>query len=189
LRLVDDRRRWLALAVLAATSAVAAPLHAQAGEDVTNVLDQAIREAGAPALEALVVHSRDEALASGVEPVPDEVRRQLAGFVTEDILNAARFRVAGGDEVSLQFNAMQYGDALAITLDYVIVFKNEEARHDIGNWVHELTHVAQYRRWGIRDFAARYLEDADAVEDEAYDAEKSYAAWAEKGAPLSPGAD
>jgi hypothetical protein len=168
--------RWLVLAAVA-TASYAAPLHAPGEEDAASAVDEAIVQAGAPLFQALILHSRDEALASGVEPIPDDIRRKLAGFVAEGILNAARFRVQGGDELSLQFNAMHYGDTLAITLDHVIVFKeSDNALHDVSMWVHELTHVEQYQRWGIRGFAVRYLRDADGVEAEAYEAEKKYAA-------------
>ncbi len=180
---MNDLSQWLVLAAMAAAMATT-PLSASAQE-----IDESVVQAGAPVLEALIVHSRDEALASGVEPVPAEIRAKLAGFVSEDVLNAARFRVQGGDALSLQFNAMQYGDTLAMTLDYVIVFKrSDEALHDTSTWVHELTHVEQYQRWGVRDFAVRYLRDADGVEAEAYEAQKRYAAWAEKAVdpPVSP---
>lgn len=171
--------QWLVLVAIAAASD-ATLLQASDEEDATSVVDEAIVQAGAPVLQASIVHSRDEALANGVEPIPTEIRQKLAGFMSEGVLNAARFRVQGGDELSLQFNAMRYGDTLAITLDYVIVFKeSDDALHDISTWVHELTHIEQYQRWGIGGFAVRYLRDADGVEQEAYESERSYAAWAE----------
>ena len=176
--LMNALSQWLVLAAIAVASD-ATLLPASADEDAMNVVDEAIVQAGAPVLQASIIHSRDEALANGVEPIPNEIRQKLAGFISEGVLNAARFRVQGGDELSLQFNAMHYGDTLAITLDYVIVFKErDDALHDISTWVHELTHIDQYQRWGIRGFAIRYLKDADGVEREAREAERSYAAWA-----------
>ena len=180
---MNDLSQWRVLAAMATAMATTSlPASAQA-------IDESVVQAGAPVLEAFIVHSRAEALASGVEPVPAEIRGKLAGFISDDVLNAARFRVQGGDALSLQFNAMRYGDTLAMTLDYVIVFKrSDEALHDTSSWVHELIHVEQYQRWGVRDFAVRYLRDADGVEAEAYEAQKRYAAWAEKAAdpPVSP---
>jgi hypothetical protein len=177
---MKHRRRWLVLTAIAAACCMR-PLHAAGEQDMMSVADEAIVQAGAPALEALIVHSRDEALKSGVAAIPSEIRRQLTGFIPEGVLDAARFRVQGGDELSLQFNAIEYGDTLAITLDYVIVFKESgDALHDASLWVHELMHVEQYQRWGIHEFAVRYLRDADAVEEEAYEAEKRYAARPEK---------
>lgn len=172
--------QWLVLAAIAVASN-ATPLQASDEMDATSMVDEAIVQAGAPVLQALIAHSRDEALANGVEPIPADIRQKLAGFISEGVLNAARYRVQGGDDLSLQFNAMQYGDTLAMTLDYVIVFKeSDDALHHVSTWVHELTHIEQYQRWGIADFAVRYLRDANGVEGEAYDAESSYAAWADK---------
>ena len=67
----------------------------------------------------------------------------------------------------------------AITLDYVIVFKDlNDALYNPTLWAHELTHVGQYQSWGIHDFAIRYLRDYQSVESEAYNAETRYVAWA-----------
>jgi hypothetical protein len=175
------------LLVLAAMAATGDTTRLQASDEMnaTSAVDEAIAQAGTPVLQALIVHSRDEALANGVEPIPTEIRQQLAGFISESVLSAARFRVKGGDELSLQFNAINYGDTRAITLDYLIVFKrSDDVLHDISTWVHELTHVEQYQRWGIRGFAVRYLRDAAGVEREAHEAESSYTAWTEKAAGL-----
>lgn len=170
--------KWLVLAAIAAAGD-ATSLQAAGELDPTGMVDDAIVQAGAPVLQALIAHSRDEALASGVEPIPTEIRQKLAGFISESVLNAAKFRVQGGDELSLQFNAMQYGDTLAMTLDYVIVFKDgDDALHHVSTWVHELTHIEQYQRWGIADFAVRYLRNTEGVEGEAFEAETRYAAWA-----------
>ena len=174
--------QWLVLAAIVATGQTTV-LEASDEKDATSMVDEAIVQAGTPVLQALIVHSRDEALANGVEPIPTEIRQKLAGFISEGVLSAARFRVQGGDELSLQFNAIHYGDTRAITLDYVIIFKrSDDVLHDISTWVHELTHIEQYQRWGIRGFAVRYLRDAAGVEREASEAETSYTAWAEKAA-------
>lgn len=100
------------------------------------------------------------------------------GFVSEHILNIARYRVRGGGDLSLQVNAIRYGEAQAITLDYVIVFKDEnDALYNPTLWAHELTHIEQFQRWGIRDFSIRYLRSHPSVENEAYQAETRYLAW------------
>jgi hypothetical protein len=41
--------------------------------------------------------------------------------------------------------------------------------HDPKLWAHEITHVVQYARWGVDEFAVRYLRDYQAVEKEAWD--------------------
>ncbi|MDV7213348.1 eCIS core domain-containing protein [Azotobacter beijerinckii] len=157
-----------------------------------NAIDETLLQAGVPVLQELIVGSRDEALRSGVRPMPPDIRRQLAGFLPERVLAAARYRVQGGEDLTLQSNLIRYGDAQAITLDYVIVFESsDDALHNPTLWAHELTHVDQYQRWGIQEFSARYLRDYQAVEREAYEAEPRYAAWAkqQKNRKPAPGGD
>ncbi|WP_349572319.1 eCIS core domain-containing protein [Azotobacter salinestris] len=141
--------------------------------------NETLVQAGAPVLLELIVHSRDEALRNGVEPMPADIRRQLTGFLPERVLEAARYRVQGGDDFTLQWNLIRYGDTQAIALDHVVVFKEaSDALYNPTLWAHELTHVDQYQRWGIPEFAIRYLRNYEAVEREAYEAETRYVAWA-----------
>ena len=59
-----------------------------------------------------------------------------------------------------------------------IVFKElNDALYNPTLWAHELTHVDQYQRCGIHDFAIRYLRNYDSVEREAYEAGTRYMAW------------
>ncbi|MEE4464623.1 DUF4157 domain-containing protein, partial [Azotobacter chroococcum] len=142
-------------------------------------INEALAQTGAPVLQEMIVHSRDEALRNGVQPMPPDIRRQLAGFLPERVLNAARYRVQGGDDFTLQWNLIRYGEAQAIALDHVVIFKEtSDALYNPTLWVHELTHVDQYQRWGIQEFAIRYLRNYEAVEREAYEAETRYVAWA-----------
>jgi len=135
-------------------------------------------EATAPALQKAIESSRDDALSAGVHPIPPTIRQKLEGFVDGEILDVARYRVGGGGELSLQTNTFRLGAAGAITLDYVIVFAHEDdALHNDAGWVHELTHVRQYRDWGVRGFATRYIRSSSSVEQEAYDEEARYLAW------------
>ncbi|MDH3407665.1 MAG: DUF4157 domain-containing protein [Gammaproteobacteria bacterium] len=148
-------------------------------ERTSQVVNDILVQQGAPVLQVLIARSRDDALRAGVLPIPTEIRQHLVGFIPDHVLDAARYRVQGGDDLTLQVNAIRYGDTAAITLDYVIVFKKpEDALHNPKLWAHELTHVGQYQRWGIRDFSIRYLRNFQAVEKEAYEAEKKYTAWA-----------
>ena len=138
-----------------------------------------IVQATAPPLQKAIVSSRDDALAAGVQPIPPAIRQKLQGFVDSRILDVTRYRVGGGGELSLQVNAFRYGAADAITLDYVIVFANEEdaLNNEVG-WVHELTHVRQYQDWGVQGFAIRYIRSHSSVEKEAYNEEARYLAGA-----------
>jgi Domain of unknown function (DUF4157) len=147
-------------------------------EGATRMVNEALVQASAPALIELIARSRDDALRSGVQPVPQFIRQNLTGFISDQILNIARYRVKGGGDLTLQVNAIKYGEVAAITLDYVIIFANDnDAQSNPTLWAHELTHVDQYQRWGIHDFAVRYIRSYSAVESEAYEAETRYAAW------------
>lgn len=147
-------------------------------EGVSNTVNETIVQSTAPLLQDAIARSRDDAISAGVQPIPPAVRQNLQGFVQDRILSVARFRVGGGGDLSLQVNAIRYGEAAAITLDYVIVFANEnDAMYNAVLWTHELAHVRQYQDWGMKDFAIRYVRSYSSVEKEAYDEETRYLAW------------
>jgi hypothetical protein len=147
-------------------------------EGATHLGDEVFVQSNAPILQELIAQSRDDAISSGVVPIPANIRANLHGYIPDNIMNVARYRVGGGGDLSLQSGSIKYNDVAAITLDYVIVFANEgDALYNPTLWVHELKHVEQYQSWGIGDFAKRYIRDSGAVEREAYEAETRYAAW------------
>jgi uncharacterized protein DUF4157 len=117
-----------------------------------------------PLLVRFIESSRDSALEQGVEKIPKAIRASLEGYVPKATLDRVRWRAGGGDLLSQ--SAFFLKDAQAITLDYVIVFNDEnEARKDPTLWAHELRHVMQFEEWGVEGFATRYLTDSIAVED------------------------
>ena len=125
-----------------------------------------------------ITASRQQALAAGTEPVPPLIAEGLAGYFSPGLGQAVRWRGAGTTELSLAGLAFQYGDAAAITLIDVVLFRSDaDARHDLKLWAHELTHVEQYRRWGVDGFVARYVADSGAVEREAYANADRFEAW------------
>lgn len=133
-------------------------------------LDPAVRGSLAPMLARWIAESRDAAVHEGVEPVPQSIRAALAGFVPDEILDRARWRVDGGGVLSLQQTLFRSGYVPAVTLEHVIVFDRErDALEDAALWAHELKHVMQYAEWGLEGFASRYLEDYAAIEAEASD--------------------
>ncbi len=129
--------------------------------------DNGLADVAAALLAEWITASRDMALAEGAAAIPDDVRAALSGYVPESILDQVRWRVGGGDGASLQQGMLRFHNSPAITLDYVIVFKDDGHAADPKLWVHELMHVIQYRRWGISNFAQRYVQDYAAVEAEA----------------------
>lgn len=142
----------------------------QSIEEGLAALTPAVTAAAAPAVAAWIVASRDDAIARGVEPIPASIRREVAGYVPADVLDAVRWCVACGGELSLQKGTLRLGIAPAITLDHVIVFADrKDALGDPALWVHELKHVMQFREWGVDGFAARYVADYAAVERDAWE--------------------
>lgn len=115
-----------------------------------------------------ILASRQQALHEGTAPIPAAIRQRLAGYVPAVDLDAVRWRVGGGDEMSLQRNAILNGPATAITLLDVVVFEDEgDALANAELWAHELHHVGQYRLWGLQEFSRRYVTDHRTVEAEA----------------------
>ncbi|MDR3532031.1 MAG: DUF4157 domain-containing protein [Rhodopila sp.] len=161
-------RRFLLLAGLA----WALPVRAQP-RIAPDLLDYAAR-----ALSRLIVGARQQAIADGVRPIPTTVYRSLLGYFPAALLQKCRFATGSTRALTLPALAFSYGDATAITLGDVVIFKNERvAQTDLKVWAHELTHVMQYQRWGMDGFAERYVRDAAAVEQEAIDNSERFAAW------------
>jgi len=138
-----------------------------------NLLDYA-----GQALAALIDSARRQAIADGVATIPPVIYRSLLGFFPADLLQKVRFAVGSAEPLDLPSLAFSYGDAVAMTLGEIVLFKSERnAKTDAKLWAHELTHVMQYQRWGIGGFADRYVRDSASVEREAIDNAKRFAAW------------
>ena len=145
------------------------------GRQVDRVRLEAQAQAGAPAFVEWLNQSRRSSSRSA-QSIPYEIRQQLQGFYDEDLLNRVRFRVGDAGVFNLANLSIRYGDAEAVTLIDVVVFKNRnDAHYNARLWAHELKHVQQFRDWGTRDFAIRYLRSWNSVENAAYDADRRFA--------------
>ena len=132
----------------------------------------------AEALAALIDNARRQAIADGVRPIPPGVYRSLLGYFPAALLRRCRYASETAPALTLPGLAFSYGDATAITLGDIVLFKNGLiAETDLKVWAHELTHVMQYQRWGIEGFAERYVRDSGAVEREAIENADRFAAW------------
>lgn len=157
-----------------------------ADEAVVTLLLKLAREAGfdttakdaVPALADALAASRQAALAAGSEPIPPAIRRKLDGFFPTPMLARVRYRVGWGDKRPPLAPLFLLPTTKAMTLDEVIVFRDRRSAEDIRIWVHELGHVEQYARWGVEGFAQRYVEDYQAVEDDAWAVFNRYDEWA-----------
>jgi Domain of unknown function (DUF4157) len=129
-------------------------------------------------LARLIDDARQQAIANGVRPIPAVVYRSLLGYFPAALLQRCRFATGGSGALTLPALAFSYGDATAITLGDVVLFKSDRvAETDLKVWAHELTHVMQYQRWGVEGFAERYVRDSAAVEQEAIDNANRFTAW------------
>jgi Domain of unknown function (DUF4157) len=126
--------------------------------------------------------SRRDVVSAGVEPIPAHIREELRGFISDAILDKVRFRAGWGNELALPALSFRFGDAAAITLDEVVMFRSwNDADTNLTLWAHELTHVQQYHNWGIDKFAKRYMKDHGGVEAEAERNAERFAAWYDRG--------
>lgn len=156
--------------LLASPVALAQARQPEAGA-VTRALLADLQRAGedmaSEAMTQWILASRRDALRTGVSPIPRAVRTRLEGHFPAALLDRVRYRVGNGDELGFPTNSVKT-NAVAITLDDVILFRHgADAAGDIRLWAHELVHVQQYERWGVRGFARRYTRDHRAVEAEA----------------------
>jgi len=142
-------------------------------------LDSAAKQA-TPTVVAAISASRKAALDAGTEPIPPAILRRLTGFFPKAMLDTVRYRVGWGDARPQPPLAPLFlvPSTKAMTLGEIVVFRDTTAAADIRIWVHELGHVQQYERWGIEGFARRYVEDFQAVEDDAWAVFDRYDAWA-----------
>ncbi len=170
-------RRLFMLAPLFASLARVFPAHAQ-GPNARGALPPSLRETAAKLLATLIQAARENAIASGVRPVPATIQRALLGFFPDAILRKIRYSAGQAEAITLPGLALTYGHIDAVTLGDVILFRDERAAlADAKLWAHELTHVMQYERWGTEGFATRYLEDFTSLEKEARDNAARFVSW------------
>lgn len=179
-----DKRPIRLLPLLAGLFACAAAAQSGFGDftldpEAIEAMQETAAGLAAPMLQRAIEQSRSDALRAGVQPIPPQIRARLRGYYPEALLDRVRYRVGGGNEQTLQFNVISYGDQAAITLDEVVVFAREaDAQAHDALWAHELWHVKQVQEWGLPEFAQRYARDYRAVEGEAERATAAYVNWA-----------
>lgn len=146
-----------------------------AGRAVDDARLEAMVQAGAPAFQAWLEGSRNTSIA-GAQPIPPQIASMMRGFYDDDLLQRVRFRIGDAGVFNLASLSIRYGDEVAaVTLIDVIVFREANGVNDPVLWAHELQHVRQFRDWGTRDFAIRYLRHWNAVEGEAYARQNEFA--------------
>lgn len=142
----------------------------------------------APALAATIRMTRNRAYSSGVRPMPDDVARALAPYFPAGVLNQVRWRPPMPRPSMSGLLVNWYFREGAVTLQDVVLFSDERLARDPAFWAHELTHVEQYRRYGVDGFARRYVSDWEKLEAEARSRAAKVRARLRARPPASPGA-
>jgi hypothetical protein len=135
-------------------------------------LPQTIGNLVNPAGLALAAAVRQgEAQASyGARPMPASVYQQLQAYFAPNFLQGVRYNTFDNARISLDSAVMMLNnDVAAITLNDIVVFRNEYDAQNVVTWAHELTHVLQYRNMGIDTFANVYTTNAWILENQAID--------------------
>lgn len=155
--------------------------------DVPDIVREPGIQTGGHALAQWLTESRNSAL-HGAQPIPPQIRQALTGYVDEDLMNRVRFTVGDAGAFNLANLSITYGDANAVTLIDVVVFRSgDDAYNDPALWAHELEHVKQFRDWGSTNFAISYVRNPHGIENPAYDRQNAYAAWRDRQRPTQSG--
>ncbi len=143
------------------------------------VITQVLSPVTGPTLALWIQESRNSAIGQG-QPIPDEIRAELQGYIEDWVMDRARFKVGDSGVANLGRLVNKYGDINAITLDDLIVFHNQDAADSPAIWAHELTHVKQYKAFGVVGFASRYAANYREIENPAYAMGDGYEAWSQQ---------
>lgn len=141
-------------------------------------LPQDIANLGNPAGLAMAAAIRQaESQANyGARPIPAAVYQQLVGFFDPNFLQGVRYNTFDSTRITLDSAVMLFNnDIAAVTLNDVVVFRNEDDAQNAFLWAHELTHVLQYRNLGIDTFANMYTTNAWVLENQAKDVAARFA--------------
>lgn len=121
-----------------------------------------------PALATAIRQGRDHAYPRG-QAIPAAIRQTLAPFFSRTVLQKVRYSTEWQDATAegALYSLLLGTGAEAVTLVDVIIFRDAQYAADPLLWAHELTHVEQYERLGVADFATQYLQQSWVLEQEA----------------------
>jgi hypothetical protein len=139
---------------------------------------QGLDEAAGLALEQLIIALHDSDIV-GATPIPDRIRQRLSGYASEGSMNRVRYKIDDSGFLNLT-QVLESGGIAAVTLIDVVIFRGPSEANDPSLWAHELTHVDQYKAWGVHGFAMQYALDPNRVEKPAYAKGNGYWAWAQQ---------
>lgn len=135
-----------------------------------------------PALEQWFIASRNSAM-NGAMPMPFQMQQALQAWYDPGLINMVRYKIGDGGELNLANNSIRFGDASAVTLIDVIIFRGSKEASDPALWAHEMKHVQQFHDWGVHSFAVQYMRSWNSVEDPAYAVQRQFAQTAQNSQP------
>lgn len=150
----------------------------QVGRDIDRIRvkfqNEITGQLAGPALAAWLKESRNSSYSTAL-PVPPQVRKAMRGWFSDEVLDLVRFKAGDGGALNLANDIISFGEAEAVTLIDVIVFKGASEAGQTGLWAHELKHVEQFYEMGVTDFAKRYVKSRGKdLEDPAYAKQKEF---------------
>jgi len=123
----------------------------------------------APLLAATIRISKRQAEAERRRRIPEHVRRALEPFFDEAVLKNVRWTLPDGRPgLGSMLTGWYFRTGGAVTFDDVVVVSDEDMAENVWLWAHELTHVEQYRRFGIDGFAREYIVNWRGLEEAAH---------------------
>ena len=152
------------------------------GQTAEHIKNEAQAQVLGPLLETWITQSRATSI-HGAQPIPPQIRQALTGYIDDDSMNRARFKVGDSGVLNLAGLSVRYGDVIggdvaAVTLNDVIVFRSaDDAYSNPALWAHELTHVGQFQAKGVHGFAIAYARSSWNMEGPAYAKGDGFAGW------------
>lgn len=149
----------------------------RAGQAIGHAVRERRTQACGLALHPLIQQSRNGSR-RGARIIPPQIKRALMmrDVFSRDLLEKVRYRVGDKGALNLAHNTLHFNkNIVAVALIDTIVFRDDhDAQRNVQLWAHELWHLQQYRKWGLRGFALRYCRDFGAVEREAEEIEAKF---------------
>jgi Domain of unknown function (DUF4157) len=166
------------------------PLHPPSPAQVVQIVADAINALQSqtltgPLLAYAIQASHNTAYGQAIQ-IPQEMRWALVGYASQDSLDRVRFKVGDSGFANVARLIEQGGQASAVTLIDVIIFRGPTEASDPSLWAHELTHVDQYTQMGVQQFAAQYTQNYKVLEDPAYAKGNGWQAWYVPSHPQAP---
>lgn len=120
---------------------------------------------------AAALHQAHELYAGRAKPIPSGVSLLLKTSFSKQTLSNAKYVIDDNlgslPSIINRIQEQLSSDNHAVAIDDIIVFSKDPGTDAIFFWAHEIQHTAQYHELGIEGFATKYIENHQALEDDA----------------------